>query len=63
MLPTLTKTENSRVVNLSAIAHEIPYKSGGIDFTNLFWEKDYHDWNAYGRSKLANVYFTRELAR
>jgi NAD(P)-dependent dehydrogenase (short-subunit alcohol dehydrogenase family) len=26
------------------------------------WEKDYSAWNAYGRSKLANVYFTRVLA-
>ena len=27
------------------------------------WDKDYKDWEAYGRSKLANIYFTRKLAK
>lgn len=49
---------------MSSIAHGIATKKNrGIDFNNLMWEKDYHDWNAYGASKLANVYFTRKLAK
>jgi len=62
LLPTLQNTENSRIVNLASSLHETPYKEGGIDFDNLMWEKGYDDWKAYGRSKLANIYFTRELS-
>ena len=62
LLPTLRQTENSRIVNLSSGAHGIPFSKGGINFDNLMWEKNYNDWMAYGRSKLANVYFTKELS-
>ena len=35
LLPLIKKTENSRIVNISSIAH----KSGNIDFEDLNWEK------------------------
>jgi WW domain-containing oxidoreductase len=35
----------------------------GIDFDNLSGERDYVPMKAYGVSKLANILFTRELAR
>ena len=60
LLPLIKKTENSRIVNISSIAH----KSGNIDFEDLNWEKrKYKSWGAYGDSKLANLYFTYELSR
>lgn len=60
LLPLIKKTENSRIVNISSIAH----KSGNIDFEDLNWEKrKYKPWGAYGDSKLANLYFTYELSR
>jgi NAD(P)-dependent dehydrogenase (short-subunit alcohol dehydrogenase family) len=34
-----------------------------LDFDNLQGERGYHGWQAYCRSKLANVLFTYELAR
>jgi len=37
--------------------------AGGIDFDNLSGERGYHPMRAYGVSKLANILFTRELAR
>jgi len=55
-----SQTEGSRVVNLSSLAH----KGGKLDFSDLNWEKRrYVTSRAYGDSKLANLYFTYELAR
>ena len=34
-----------------------------MDFTDLDYRKGYGGWKAYGRSKLANILFTYELAR
>ena len=36
---------------------------GGINFDDIHGEKWYAPWFAYGRSKLANILFTYELAR
>jgi NAD(P)-dependent dehydrogenase (short-subunit alcohol dehydrogenase family) len=59
LMPLLKKTEGSRVVATSSVGH----RSGNIDFTDLNWEKRKHNkYRAYGDSKLANLYFTYELA-
>lgn len=56
----LAKTEGSRVVNLSSMAHRF----GSMDFDDLDFESRGYSANAaYGQSKLANLLFTRELAR
>lgn len=50
----------SRVVNVSSSAHKL----GKINFEDLGWERRrYSKWNAYGDSKIANLYFTFELDR
>ena len=54
-------TEDGRVVMLSSAAHNAAPK-GGIDFENLKGEKGYSAWTAYGRSKMANLLFAKELA-
>jgi len=60
LMDLLNKTENSRVVNISSAAH----KYGSLDFDDLNWEnRRYKAWNAYGDSKIANLYFTYELQR
>jgi NAD(P)-dependent dehydrogenase (short-subunit alcohol dehydrogenase family) len=51
----------SRVVTVSSISHRQPVR--GLDFDDLGTEHRYRALKAYGRSKLANVLFTRELAR
>jgi NAD(P)-dependent dehydrogenase (short-subunit alcohol dehydrogenase family) len=53
---------DGRVVVLSSDAHRAAPK-GGIDFDNLGGERGYAGWEAYGRSKLANVLFSMQLAR
>jgi NAD(P)-dependent dehydrogenase (short-subunit alcohol dehydrogenase family) len=59
LLDLLLATPQSRVVNVSSIAH----KFGKIRFHDLQWEKHYSKWGAYGQSKLANLLFTHELDR
>ncbi len=49
----------ARVVSTSSTA----YQGMGLDFDDLQGAKRYNGWQAYGRSKLANILFTRELAR
>ena len=60
LMPLLKKTNGSRIVATSSIAH----KYGNIDFQDLNWEKrKYNTGKAYGDSKIANLYFAYELAR
>jgi len=60
LLDRLKGTPGSRVVTVASRAHYY----GSIDFGNLRGEeKGYQAQLAYGRSKLANILFTRELAR
>ncbi|XP_035672315.1 retinol dehydrogenase 13-like [Branchiostoma floridae] len=60
LLDLLKKTAPSRVVTLSSLAHSF---TSGIDFDDINYEKDYDRRESYHRSKLANVLFSRELAR
>lgn len=50
---------DGRVVNTASVGH---YR-GTMDFDDLGFERGYQIMRAYGRSKLANVLYTRELAR
>jgi len=60
LLPRLIETENSRIVVTSSIAHT----TGNIDFSDINWEsRKYKTIQAYGDSKIANLYFAYELAR
>lgn len=49
----------ARIVNTASHAH----RSAHLDFADLQMEKSYSAIRAYGRSKLCNILFTRELAR
>ncbi|XP_040022907.2 retinol dehydrogenase 11 [Gasterosteus aculeatus] len=59
LLDLLKHSAPSRVINLSSLAHTM----GKIQFDDLSSEKSYHPVRAYAQSKLANVLFTRELAK
>uniref|UniRef100_A0A3Q1GVL1 Si:dkey-73n8.3 n=1 Tax=Acanthochromis polyacanthus TaxID=80966 RepID=A0A3Q1GVL1_9TELE len=59
LLDLLKHSAPSRVINLSSAAHAM----GKIQFDDLAGEKNYHPVRAYAQSKLANVLFTRELAK
>lgn len=51
-----------RVVVVASNAHRRA-PAAGIEFDNLSGERGYQPMRAYGASKLANILFTRELAR
>ena len=58
----LEAAPSGRVVNVSSTAHN--YARGGLDFDDLDWERrKYRGFLVYCHTKLANVLFTRELAR
>ena len=60
LIDMLKNVSGSRIVTVSSGAHAF----GMLDFEDLNWEKRrYNAWQAYGDSKLANLYFTRELQR
>jgi len=58
LLPLLRAGEPSRIVTVASVAQ----RHGRIDFDDLQSEKNYRGFLAYGKSKLANVLFTYELA-
>jgi NAD(P)-dependent dehydrogenase (short-subunit alcohol dehydrogenase family) len=55
----LVASAPARIVSTASRAH----RGRSLDFDNLQLEKGYSIMQAYGRSKLANIMFTRELAR
>ncbi|KAM4553003.1 retinol dehydrogenase 12-like isoform 1-T1 [Fundulus diaphanus] len=59
LLDLLKQSAPSRIVNVSSLAHE----RGQINFDDINQEKNYNPWRSYSQSKLANVLFTRELAK
>lgn len=59
LLPQLVAAGNARVINVASMLHQL----GKIDFNSFKGEQAYRPMKAYGQSKLANVLFTRELAR
>jgi NAD(P)-dependent dehydrogenase (short-subunit alcohol dehydrogenase family) len=59
LLDLLVASAPARIVNVSSVAHEV----GRLDFDDLELAGGYRPYRAYGRSKLANIMFTYELAR
>jgi NAD(P)-dependent dehydrogenase (short-subunit alcohol dehydrogenase family) len=55
----LISSTPARVVNVASEAH----RGSRLDFEDLQSSRRYSGWMAYQRSKLANILFTRELAR
>ncbi len=60
LLDTLKGSAPSRIVNVASDAHRMV---SGIDFDDVEGKKRYSPFRNYSQSKLANILFTRELAR
>ncbi len=61
LLDLLKATPGSRVVNVASMAHRW---TRGLNLDDLNFERStYRKWDAYGKSKLANLLFTYELQR
>lgn len=59
LLDLLKGTPGARVVNVSSDAH----RGARINWDDVEGKRSYSAFGAYGQSKLANILFTRELAR
>ena len=60
IVPALLVRPGGRVVAVSSLGH----RRDDVDVADLkFLATPYEKWSAYGRSKLANILFARELAR
>jgi NAD(P)-dependent dehydrogenase (short-subunit alcohol dehydrogenase family) len=59
LLDRLRASSPARVVTTASDAH----RGGLIDLSDLNGERRWTAWSAYGNSKLANILFTRALAR
>lgn len=60
LLDLLIASAPARIVNVASRAHR---RVRGLDFADLQSRESYRPMRVYGASKLANIYFTRELAR
>jgi retinol dehydrogenase 12 len=57
----LVAGDEARVVNVASDAHSSARR--GLDFDDLQSTRHYRGFRVYGKTKLANILFTRELAR
>lgn len=60
LLDRLRATPNARIVSTASEAHRF---GGALDFDDLQSERSFGGFKTYGRSKLCNILWTRELAR
>jgi NAD(P)-dependent dehydrogenase (short-subunit alcohol dehydrogenase family) len=58
--PRLVASAPARIVNVASTAHTFARR--GMVFDDLMAEQSYRQMEVYGRSKLANILFTTELA-
>lgn len=61
LLERIRESGAARIVNVSSVAHW--FAVNGIHFADPQYRKCYIGYLAYAQSKLANILFTRELAR
>jgi NAD(P)-dependent dehydrogenase (short-subunit alcohol dehydrogenase family) len=61
LLERIKESAPARIVNVASTAHQGARK--GLDFDDLQSTRSYGGMQVYSKSKLANIYFTTELAR
>src|SRR5580700_2348876 len=59
LLPKLTGSAPARVITVTSDAHS----AAKLDLDDPNLEREWDSWRSYANSKLANILFTRELAR
>ena len=60
LLDRIRDSAPARIVNVASAAHR---RARGLKFDDLEFRRHYWGYEAYSQSKLANILFTRELAR
>lgn len=59
LLDMMPRREGARIINVSSMAHRFAQ----LDWDNLNAEKSFNSMRTYGLSKLANILFTKQLAK
>ncbi len=59
LLPKLRAARGARIVSVASEAHRF----GALDLDDLHSRREFKPFRVYGKSKSANIHFTRELAR
>ena len=59
LLNRIKEAPSARIINVSSRV----YRYAQIDFNDLNSERSYGETKVYGRSKVANILFTRKLAK
>lgn len=60
LLDKIKQSQKARIVNVASYGYQLV---NAINFDDIQNEKDFNSVNVYCQSKLANVYFTRSLAK
>jgi NAD(P)-dependent dehydrogenase (short-subunit alcohol dehydrogenase family) len=60
LLDRITQSAPARIITVTSDAHRLVRR--GLDFEDLQSTKSYRGLRVYSRTKLANIYFTRQLA-
>uniref|UniRef100_A0A1B6GXS5 Retinol dehydrogenase 12 n=3 Tax=Cuerna arida TaxID=1464854 RepID=A0A1B6GXS5_9HEMI len=60
LLPKIISSAPARIVNVASMAHTL---CNNMNYNDINYEKSYFAAQAYGRSKAANILFTKELAK
>jgi NAD(P)-dependent dehydrogenase (short-subunit alcohol dehydrogenase family) len=64
LIPWMNTQSPVRIVNVSSAAYLVSaLNQKGLDLDNLNSDLSYDPWEAYGKSKLENILFTKELQR
>lgn len=58
-MDALASAPKSRIINVSSYGHEF----ATMNFDDLMFEKSFSSMQSYAQSKLANILFSRELAK
>ena len=59
LLPLLKAAPHARIINVSSMAH----RSASMQWDDLQFQHKFSSWKVYSQSKLANILFTRALAK
>ena len=59
LIEKIISSAPARIINVSSIAHA----RGNIHFDDIHFLKNYNGYTAYAQSKLANILFTKSLAK
>jgi NAD(P)-dependent dehydrogenase (short-subunit alcohol dehydrogenase family) len=62
LLDRIKASCEGRIINLTSLAHRGNKHANNLNLKDFNSSEEYNPWTAFFYSKLANIYFTRQLA-